>query len=410
MKYMVMRMNKILAMGKLTKIISQEAYIDEKDDPEMDSLGYSRETRDFIARPKFQIAMKEIIKIYKERVRKLLRAYHTDKYIKEFDRKIEKCEKRKTVQYLRSDIAKEVPITLQILREHLFIAEQVERALDTFGKFKIHKIQNLYPTHHASEGKAQGYCLFNWRNVLVMKLHKAGIICGGMDIDIHASGNTTSGIFTSDWSKGARAYHHYLDVTSTDVYPYKFEVKKDELYCKGKMMPHELVLALDGTVKKDNRGKRCWVHYCESTNTRQIVFEAQFSPKLMVQIVDGFNEKRVELMRGMYGDHQIMDICHIGVDAASGDDIGNQNLTEKSFSILGQQHRKYCENNNIGIVYFNEGGYRKRGNVSPLFKHFYGTENTEGVSRTQSQQVEKKRKADAISPNNKVQKTFYGDQ
>ena len=200
-------------------------------------------------------------------------------------------------------------------------------------------MKNLYPTHHASEEFSEGFCLFNWRNVLARKLSQQGIICGGMDIDVHGSGNTTSGIFKSDCSEGTPDYHHYLDVTSTDVYPYEFEVKKDALYCNGKIMPHQLARGLDGTVTKDNRNKRCWVHYCESTNTRQIVFEEKFNPELMLQMVNGFNEKRIEWMRGICGESRlIMDICHIGVDAASGDELGNQKLTPISFLTLGQQH------------------------------------------------------------------------
>ena len=123
-----------------------------------------------------------------------------------------------------------MPITLKVFREHVLIAAQVKRDLDAFGTFKIHEIQNLYPTHHASEGKAEGYYLFNWRNILVKELTQRGVLCGGMDIDVHGTGNTKSGIFNDRWTEGKSCYHHYLDVTSTNMYPYSFNVNGNALF------------------------------------------------------------------------------------------------------------------------------------------------------------------------------------
>ena len=299
--------------------------IDDKDCGSMIRKGYSRKARvGIISTAKDSLTVRTLLMDYCNNVRPLLELYHSVDFIQAFERKLVESIKTGKTQFV-DELIKEVPINVRVLREHCHIAKQINTIYEQVKasqKDGVFQVQNFYPTHHASEDASEGFCLFAWRNILLKKLISEGFTCGGMDIDVHATGNSTTDIFSDQVY-----YSHYLDVTSTEMYPKFYTV--DNEYAIPKLTIEGIVQEEFEYVGSDQAGKRYWLRFKESSNTRQLVFEKQFNPAEMTEIINMENKKRIRKKMKIEG--PFIDLCHIGVDAAAGDDQGNQALRKTGF-------------------------------------------------------------------------------
>jgi len=166
--------------------------------------------------------------------------------------------------YFSTDNEKEVPVTPYVLAQQ----GRVGQLLNAYAQwitnqgFPMHHVffNNPLPTHH-SMGTPNGFCLINWRNILHNML-SSDCVCGGMDMDVHATGSGDQSIFKPNW-EGKDEYHHYVDFTSVGIYPKFFKIKSSEqkknLFCKNDQGQLE---ALPHACHKSNKGGFYFVYTC----------------------------------------------------------------------------------------------------------------------------------------------------